>query len=364
MAAVVALAFSGLLILAFVGMFMGIAKAVTATIDRSPAEIIILDPHSESMIGNSSGIPLRIKPTIYMHPEVMGVDEMRGNGAHWQNSPKPGEKRRDTGVQIMAINPTPGSPSLPTDFSEATRQAIVEPYAVAIDRSTVKSLGADVGDRVLLNGRTVKVRALLDGYPSVTQPTVVMSIDTMNALTGGPGSRTGALVVRIKHPERAAQVRDELNAASHGAYRAWLREELSEANQNAIFTEEQIIGIILAFAVIVGIIVGVAITSQTLRGAILASIKEFASFRALGVSMGSLRRIIVELSFWVGIAGLFGTAALLAAASSAAFAIGLPLAFQPPQVIATALLLVAISIVSGLMALGVLKKSQPADLLR
>ena len=184
-------------------------------------------------------------------------------------------------------------------------------------------------------------------------------------MSNGPrGNRTGALLVRLKHPEKAAEVRDQLNASSHGAYRAWLREELSTANQNAIFTEEQIIGIILAFAVIVGVIVGVAITSQTLRGAILASIKEFASFRALGVSMGSLRAIIFELSFWVGIAGLGGTAVLLWLASMGADAVGMTLAFLPLHVIATALLLLAISILSGLMALGVLKKSQPADLLR
>ena len=56
----------------------------------------------------------------------------------------------------------------------------------------------------------------------------------------------------------------------------------------------------IGFAVVVGAFIGVVITWQTLQGAILASIKEFAS----------LRLIVMELSLWVGFAGLLLTAAL------------------------------------------------------
>jgi len=66
----------------------------------------------------------------------------------------------------------------------------------------------------------------------------------------------------------------------------------------------------IGFAVVVGAFIGVVITWQTLQGAILANIKEFASLRALGVSMGSLRLIVMELSLWVGAAGLLLTALL------------------------------------------------------
>ena len=45
-AAVVALAFSGLLILAQVGMFTGIVQGITATIDRSRADIMVLGRRS------------------------------------------------------------------------------------------------------------------------------------------------------------------------------------------------------------------------------------------------------------------------------------------------------------------------------
>ena len=43
---------------------------------------------------------------------------------------------------------------------------------------------------------------------------------------------------------------------------------------------------------------------------------------------------------------------------------GLPMGFPLGWVVAVGVLLMAISLASGLMALGILKKSQPADLLR
>mgnify|MGYP003382659396 FL=1 len=65
MAAVIALAFSGLLILAQVGMFTGIVKGATATIDRSRADILVLGAKSESLINSGpSGLPRRIQPQL------------------------------------------------------------------------------------------------------------------------------------------------------------------------------------------------------------------------------------------------------------------------------------------------------------
>jgi putative ABC transport system permease protein len=128
--------------------------------------------------------------------------------------------------------------------------------------------------------------------------------------------------------------------------------------------EEGIIVVMLGFSVFLGGLIGIAITWQTLRGAILANIKEFASLRALGVGMGSLRRIIVELSFWVGIVGIGASFLLTWLISLLAGAFGLPMAFPLPMCIAVASLLMIIALLSGFLSLGMLKQSQPADLLR
>jgi putative ABC transport system permease protein len=364
-AAMVALAFSGLLILAQVGMFTGIVIAATATIDRSPADLMILPPKNESLINSGpDSLPGRIQPLIYLNPEVVEVESLEGNGARWVNTPAPGKKTVTTYVNTFDVEPRLGSVTLPTDFPENVRLALAEPYAVVIDKTALSRLGAKLGDSAMLNGKTVHLRALLDNYPNVDQPTVYMSRDTNRLLGLAPkGGKTGPLLVRLRDPTRAAIVGAQLNAASKGLYKAWTREELSKANQNALMGE-QIIGIFLGFSLFLGLLIGVGITSQTLRGAILASIKEFASLRALGVSMGSLARIVLELSAWVGVAGLLATALFTFVVYLVATKFGMPMGFPVPWVVTVVILLTVISILSGVFSLGVLKKSQPADLLR
>jgi putative ABC transport system permease protein len=364
-AAMVALAFSGLLILAQVGMFTGIVIAATATIDRSPADLMILPPKNESLINSGpDSLPGRIQPLIYLNPEVTEVESLEGNGARWVNSPAPGKKTVTTYVNTFDVDPRVGSVTLPTDFPENVRLALAEPYAVVMDKTALGRLGAKLGDSAMLNGKTVHLRALLDNYPNVDQPTVYMSRDTNRLLGLAPkGGKTGPLLVRLRDPTRAAIVGAQLNAASKGLYKAWTREELSKANQNALMGE-QIIGIFLGFSLFLGLLIGVGITSQTLRGAILASIKEFASLRALGVSMGSLAKIVLELSVWVGVAGLIATGLFTFGVYLLATKFGMPMGFPIPWVITVVILLAVISILSGVFSLGVLKKSQPADLLR
>jgi putative ABC transport system permease protein len=113
-----------------------------------------------------------------------------------------------------------------------------------------------------------------------------------------------------------------------------------------------------------GAAVGIVITWQTLRAAILANVKEFASLRALGVAMGSLGLVVMEMSFWVGIAGLFATAFLVFAIWALARSANVPMGFPLGFIVFVAISLVVIAVVSGFFSLGVLKKSQPADLLR
>ncbi len=364
MAAIVALAFAGLLVLAFVGLFMGIGKAFTATIDRSPAQIMILGPKAEALFNGGAGVPRRIMPQIYMHPEVLEVSNLDGNGALWMNRPGKGEKVKREFVQTMVVDPDVGAVTLPVDFDEQTRIALSEPYAVAMDATSLGRLGVKLGDKASLNGQTVKVKAVITGYPNMMQPMVILSRQTAKIIgLTDEGPRVGPLMVKIRDPSRAEAVRDQLNAVSDGLYRAWTREELGRANEQSLLKESFIV-IILGFALIIGSLVGVVITWQTLRGAIFANIKEFASLRALGVSMGSLRRVVMELSFWVGIAGLAMCALLTWGVALLAGLGGLPMSFPTWSVITVAILLIVVAILSGMLSLGVLKQSQPADLLR
>ncbi|HAJ02856.1 MAG TPA: ABC transporter permease, partial [Brevundimonas sp.] len=122
--------------------------------------------------------------------------------------------------------------------------------------------------------------------------------------------------------------------------------------------------IIIGGCVFLGTVIGVSITWQTLRGAIMANIKEFASLRALGVGMGSLRRIVMELSFWVGLVGVAAAIGLTTLVQWFALSNAVIIALPPILLVFVGGGLIVIAMLSGLLSMGVLKNSQPADLLR
>ncbi len=375
MAAVMALALSGLLVLGMAGVFIGIGKGFMATIERSSADVFVLQPGARSIIGGPSGVPRRFIPMVYNHPDVVEVMPLDGSGGSFQSLQEVDPTKsaadraregapRQNFVQASIIDTTPGAVTIPTDYSPALVEALRQPYTVAIDETAVKSLGVKLGDKALYNGRTVTVVGILRGYPNMMQQTVVMSRDTLRMVgQADTGPRVGPLMVKIRNPADAERVVADLNAAGGGQWKAWTRDELAAANQGAMFDEGPLI-IILGGVTFVGIVIGVAITWQTLRGAIMANIKEFASLRALGVGMGSLRWIVVELSFWVGVVGVAAAVLLTWLVALFAASQGVLIALQPDAIMMVGGGLIAIAMVSGMLSLGVLKNSQPADLLR
>ena len=250
LAAVAALAFSGLLILAQIGMFVGMGKAFTATIDRSRADLFVLPAKAESLM-NTGGMPRRLMPLVYLDPGVAEVEDMDDDGGLFSNLDKGANKKRNY-VNITAVDTEPGALNLPTDFSETTRQALTEPYAVAIDKSALGALGVKLGDIAALDGHAVKVTAVLSGYQNILNQSVVVSRQTLRLMgKARPANRVGPMMVRLRDPAQAELVRDRLNLIGKSQFRAWTKPELSAANDKA-FISLSFIAIVLGFSVFSG----------------------------------------------------------------------------------------------------------------
>ncbi len=375
MAAVMALALSGLLVLAMTGVFIGIGKGFTAQIERSRADIIVMQPGAKNLMSGPAGVPRRFIPLVYNNTEVVEVKPLDRGWGQFQSVKdfdptmsqaervRQGAPRQEQ-VSVQIIDTTEGSVTIPTDYSEELVDALRQPYTLAVDETALPKLGVKLGERGMFNGSTVTVVGITRGYPNMMQPTVIMSRDTLRMLgQGANGPRVGPLMVKLRDPSQAVRVAAELNAMGDGEWKAWTRQELADANAGAMF-EEGILVIIIGGCVVLGTIIGVAITWQTLRGAIMANIKEFASLRALGVGMGSLNRIVIELSFWVGIVGVAAAIGLTYLVQMFAAANAVIIGLPPILLIVVGGGLIVISMLSGLLSLGILKNSQPADLLR
>ena len=364
LAAVIALALAGVLMLALSAMFIGILQSFTATIDKSRAQVIILPAAASSLGGPGGGggaLPKRTVPLIYRHPEVVEVQDLPGDFGRFFG---PGQTN-PTMVNVMVIDTSPNGVTLPDDFTDDMRRAIEPPYNVGVDSSAVKQLGVKLGDEASINGRTVRIALIMDGYANSQAPGVVMSRQTQRLMGSANDDTYGLLMVRIKNTSEKdiKRVVDELNAMADGQYKAWAKEALAAATVKDAMSEG-LLAIILGFMSIIGFVIGVVITWQTLRGAILANIKEFASLRALGVSIGQLRGVVMELSFWVGILGIAASAVLMVGITFLAKSANIPMGFELGSSIQTGVLLLLISIMSGALTLGALKKGEPADLLK
>ena len=363
LAAVIALAVAGVLMLALSAMFIGVLQSFTATIDKSRAQLIVLSPKASSLGGGpgsgGGALPKRVVPLIYRHPEVVEVQDLPGDFGQFYAPGKP----QPTMVNIMVVDTTPNGVTLPHDFTDDMRRAIETPYNVGVDKSALSQLGVKLGDEAMVNGRTVRIALIMSGYANSQAPSLVMSRQTQRLMGRANDEYLGLLMVRLKNPANADRVRNELNAMADGQYRVWGKKELSQATIRDMMSQG-ILALILGFMSVIGFVIGVVITWQTLRGAILANLKEFASLRALGVSLGDLRVVVMELSFWVGILGIIMAAVVMVGITFAAGAFNIPMGYEAGSLIQTGLLLLLIAIGSGALTLGALKKGEPADLLK
>ncbi|MGH1557171.1 hypothetical protein ACRAWD_03825 [Caulobacter segnis] len=72
-----------------VGIFVGIGKGFTAQIDRARADIMVPGPGAKALFGGSLGLPRRMIPLVYSHPEVTQVGAAGRLGRPLPEHPQP-----------------------------------------------------------------------------------------------------------------------------------------------------------------------------------------------------------------------------------------------------------------------------------
>ncbi|HET7223674.1 MAG TPA: ABC transporter permease, partial [Rhodanobacteraceae bacterium] len=176
------------------------------------------------------------------------------------------------------------------------------------------------------------------------------------------GTEVAYYVARLKPGANAAAVAARIDAHAHG-YAAWTSS--SFARRAVLYWMFQTgAGLGVIFLALVVFIVGAIITSQTLMGAIAGSVREYATLHALGVSLGSLRRVVLEQAAWIGVCGLIAGVLLSLGLIGLARLQDVPVELNLPAWIACAALVMGIALVSGAAAVRALRNADPALLLR
>ncbi len=357
--AMLAVAFSGLLLLMQAALVLGIFGATAVYITASNADVWVGYPGTQSIeLGRPIGPAART--ALLMDPGVARVDPFAWVGADWRGPAGTG----GLSVFVSGINTQPDGMIFADVLTPAQRALLREPFAVIVDQGDLAKLGVPVGGQALINGDLVRIVGTARGIRALGGVNVVASLDTARQLSidGGDGANVAYYVAQLKPGADAAAVVRRVDAHARG-YAAWTAPSFA---RRAVFywMFQTGAGLGVIFLAVVVFIVGAVITSQTLMGAIAGSVREYATLHALGVGLGPLRRVVLKQAAWIGVGGLVAGGLLSLVLIGLAKFEEVPVALSLPAWIACGVLVMGIALVSGVAAVRALRSADPALLLR
>jgi len=357
--AVVAVAFSGLLVLMQAAIILGIFSLSSLYVTRSDADLWIGFPGVQS-IDLGRPIPPRAELFVWMDPRVRRVEPFLWGSGEWRTPSK-----GIVNVYIVGVDTSAGAMALSDALTPELRAAIGAPASVLVDEADLRKLQVAVGGLAQINGRRVRVAGVTRGLRGLGGVNVIASLATTRQLdpTAGPDGKVAYLLARLDDPDHADAVAARLRAGPGGDAMEALTAEAFARRTTRYWLVESGAGVAFVFGSVVAILVSVIITSQTLAAAVAGSLKEYAALRALGFPMSKLRRIVLAQSAWVGVAGLAAAAVLTALLVVAAQAGAVPAVFSAAMMALAAGLVMVTALGSGLFALRRVGQADPAVLL-
>jgi putative ABC transport system permease protein len=355
---VLAVAFSALLIALQCGLLLGLFSITSIPIDRTQADVW-MGASEVSSVDLGGPIPENTLARMGALPEIDRCEPYLQGFAFW-TKPKGGREL------CMVIGSRLGPDSLGKIDKLTPEQCgmLAEEGAVIIDASDVKKLGVEKEKTATISGHPVRVVSVTHGLPSLAGPYVLCSIPTARKRLPILLSQTTTYILgRCRNPQDAPKVVAQLNH-TYKDVEAFTQSEFSRRTRLHWLLRTKA-GIALGYAAALGLLVGLVVTSQTLYAATVASMREYAVLRALGIPRWRIAGMVVSQSFWIGIIGI---ALALPTAYGAALAVDrftgvhivdLPWWLQSSAAAVT----LGMALVSGLFALRSLRQIEPAMLL-
>jgi putative ABC transport system permease protein len=295
-----ALSFSVLLMTHQSSVFFGLLRWSTATIRNIQAPLWVVDPLVEQ--------PGEFLPLLQTDlPRVKSVEGVKWAVPLFFSIQ---QARLEDGafksIQLMGLDTTTliGAPS---KMLAGSLEDIWQEGAVIIDEVGVHhfSLGRDrpiaVGDRLDVNDHELRVVGICKVDPSFFgYPYVFTTYDTALQIT--PSKRKNLAFI-LAAPENESQIEKIAGAIQNQTgLKAYTQEKFFWSTINWVFKNT---GIPFSFSItiIMGFLVGVAVSGQTFYSFILENLKYLGALKAMGASTSLLCRMLILQAFLVGFIG-------------------------------------------------------------
>jgi len=361
--AILAVAFSAVLITVQSGLVLGLISMTSAPVDRSTADLWVGCPGVRS-VDLGRPIPERWVVRVASQPEVERVEPAVVGFALWSRA---GIDTANTTAEVCTIvgsrlnaDSLAAAEAVRDDPELLTKLSLTG--AVAVDESELSRLGiSGVGDLAEIFGTRVRVVGLVKGYKSLGGPYVFCSFDTARLLMGYRSDEVTYFVARTTTPEAAADVAQRL--AGYPQLTALTAADFSlRSRMHWLFTTKA--GIAVGFTAMLGLLVGGVVTSQTLYAATAASQREFSTLRAMGIPRWRLKLNVVVQSFWVGLFGICVAFPVVLILAEVANAMGTSVRLHPLILTSAGCITLLMALGSGLAALRSFQNVDPAHNIR
>ncbi len=249
-------------------------------------------------------------------------------------------------------------------FAQGDADFLDAPNAITIDRLDEARLGnPQVGEVLEINGKRARVWAKTDGIVGfITTPYIFTTLSRARDYTGTPQSRCSYVLVKVRSGDDPHQVVQDIEARLPHAdvYTAgdfsWLTRMYWIARTG--------LGVSFGSATLLGLLVGLAMVTQSLFSFVVDHLENYAALKAIGGTDRQIGGILLGQGLIIAVigctAGHLVSWLLWALISSPK----LTIAFTPTLLLAATLLSVSLCVVSSLLPLGRIRRVDPVTVLQ
>ena len=209
--AVVAVAFSAVLMVLQSGMVLGVLSIVSLPVDHSSADIWIGAPEVKSV---DAGAPIPVRWAARLNlPAVIAREEYVQGVTFWHRASGGSELTVVHGSRLYS-----GAFGAAAELTPEMRSRLSEPGAVVVDESDLGRLGLNDGDGPVgeVNGKRVRVVGTVRGVKGLVGANLFCSLDTARYLLRLPADQATYLLAKCRDTADVAQVAGKLREHGDG----------------------------------------------------------------------------------------------------------------------------------------------------
>lgn len=287
LAAVSGVAFAANLVLVQAGLFFGFQKSSTAVISRVGGDLWVM-ARGTALVDFADPLSPGVGDVVRAQPCVRRARPVIFS---WASIRKPSGGIDN--VQLIAAEPRPGG-ALPWSLAEGLPSDLRAPMRVAVDAADLSRLELPpraIGAPIELQDRTVHIGVVTRGIRSFTVvPYLFAEPHEARRILGLADGQATFWAIDLERADCAATVRAGLERHADLAVRD--RGEF-EAMTSTYWVIGSGAGATLAFAALLGFIVGLVVVGQTLYSLTESRSRELATLKAMGASGRELAAFVL-----------------------------------------------------------------------